>query len=102
MNQSNYPKMSSEVIEAIHNTFVDYPELEADCYLYLSVALCLSDVTGAQMARKALRDMDRCENCGEALSIYTYQEPHFELGDSVYKTMHEPYCPNCDTKKGMI
>lgn len=99
MGYSNYPKMSPEIIEAIHNTFVDNPDVEADCYVYLSVALCLSDITGANMARKALEDMGRCENCGEVMAVHEHKELHPEIGPGVYETLHEPYCPNCDIKE---
>ena len=30
------PNMTPEVLEAIHLMFEDYPDIEADCYLYLS------------------------------------------------------------------
>lgn len=30
------PNMTPEVLEAIHLMFEDYPNIEADCYLYLS------------------------------------------------------------------
>lgn len=88
----NYPNMINEVLEAVHNTFVDYPEVEADCYVYLAHAL----TKGGYRAEESLTEMNRCAVCGCELMVQTYREPHTEFNPVVYETMHEVYCPVCD------
>lgn len=80
------PNMSPEVLEAIHLMFEDYPDIEADCYLYLSalnkdnyLLSYLSD-----QAKNELNRMNRCVVCGDELD---YRDK---------KNVNEWYCPNCD------
>ena len=80
------PNMTPEVLEAIHLMFEDYPDIEADCYLYLSalntdnyLLFYLSD-----QAKNELNRMNRCVVCGDEL----------EYRDK--KNVNEWYCPNCN------
>lgn len=80
------PNMTPEVLEAIHLMFEDYPDIEADCYLYLSalntdnyLLFYLSD-----QAKNELNRMNRCVVCGDEL----------EYRDE--KNVNEWYCPNCN------
>lgn len=96
MREANYPLMLSEVLEAVHLMYEDEPDVEADCYLYLT-NLEASDLVAIKFgAVKRLSDMGRCMICGSKLKTDSYKEPHFELGDGVYETLHEVYCPVCD------
>lgn len=95
---SYYPNMYPEVLEAIHLMYEDDPDIEVDCYLYLS-KLFNNPQAVIQLniqAEKKLKDMDRCTNCGEKLQYYHYREPHPELEGCPYEDLYEPYCPYCD------
>ena len=94
----NSPNMAPEVIEAIHLMYEDSPELEADCYLYLSnLYKYYERVEELQdYAVNAIETMGRCPDCGELLQEYYYKEPHPELDGCPMEEMTEVYCPNCD------
>ena len=59
------PEMYGEVLEAIHNTFVDYPDVEADCYVFLSnlFQYVKLSTTMSAYAAQALTEMGRCSVC---------------------------------------
>lgn len=82
-------------MEAIHYWFKDWPDVQADCYVYLSHIHELSyDL--ASKASVELDKMGRCPECGTTLATYSYKEPHPELGLGVYENMTGMYCPYCD------
>lgn len=90
--------MCSEVFESIHEYFKDMPDVEANCYLYLSGLEDDDDLlqlTSAE-AQKKLYDMNRCCNCGTPLETLTYREFHAELEGRPFEILHEVVCPNCD------
>lgn len=94
----NYPNMQPEIIEAVHGYFEDYPEVEADCLLYLS-SLIDNWTRTAELSNQAinkLEGMGRCSYCGEPMQYYRYKEPHPELDGCPMEEMTEVYCPNCD------
>ena len=90
--------MSYEVLDAIHLMYEDEPDVEADCYLYLSCLL--SDKAKAkdlmERAQIALGEMGRCPYCGDKLECVTYKEVHTELDDCPVELIREEYCPHCD------
>lgn len=99
---SSYPNMYPEILEAIHLMYEDYPDVEIDCYLYLTELGDNRDYV-MQLSNKAfekLEDMGRCPYCGELMQVYHYQEPHPELDGCPMENMSEPYCSNCDTNVG--
>lgn len=89
-----YPKMMSEVIEAIETHFCDEPDLMADCMLYLLNAS--ARVEDVHRIEQWFIDHDRCPKCGSKMKTQAYKEYHTECGPGVYETLYEPYCPNCD------
>ena len=98
----NSPNMQPEIIEAIHGYFEDYPDVEVDCYLYLTELADNRDYT-MQLSNKAferIEEMGRCPYCGELMQYYHYQEPHPELDGCPMENMSELYCPNCDINVG--
>lgn len=95
---SSYPNMWPEILEAIHLMYEDYPEVEVDCYLYLT-ELSENRDCAMKLSNKAfekLEDMGCCPCCGEPMQIYHYKEPHPELDGCPMEDMTEIYCPNCD------
>lgn len=92
------PNMLAEILEAVHETFVDYPDVEVDCLLYLSsLRNNLSQVIElSDRAGEALDKMRRCSECGEPLQTYHYKESHTELDGCLMEDMVEVCCPNCD------
>lgn len=93
------PNMAGEVIEAIHLMYEDYPDVEADCYLFLSKvqqSKKLQDSLKAS-AEKALEERGRCPKCGHIMEYYNYSEYHVETGD--FEPMSELVCPVCDLGK---
>ena len=100
----NYPNMSSEIYDAVHEYFADMPDVEADVYLYLaSLAGDLNETCRlCTKARGWLSDMNRCDKCGTPLEVYHYQECHDELDEKPMEDMYEQYCPNCDIPRQMI
>ena len=92
------PNMLPELLEAIHETFVDYPDVEVDCLLYLSsLRNNLSWVVElSDRASETLDKMGCCSECGEPLQAYHYKEPHTELDGCLMEDMVEVCCPNCD------
>lgn len=97
----NYPNMATEVIEAIHLMYEDYPDVEADCYLYLK-SLYLSEkmLPLATKAVHALMDMNRCPTCGTLLMTDTVKERHPEVEGISTEVVSITYCPNCDKVEG--
>ena len=93
-----FPVMGEEVIEAIHNTFVDNPDVEVDCYLFLNSLHSHPTLVYALgvRAEEQLREMNRCPKCGAPLQIQHYKEPHTEFVPTAYEEMTDIYCPNCD------
>lgn len=82
-------------MEAIYCWFKDWPDIQADCYVYLSH----SHELASDLAPKALLELDkmgRCPECGSLLATYSYKESHPELGPGVYENMTDVYCPSCD------
>lgn len=92
-NNHEYPNMLGEVLDAIHEMYVDYPYIEADCYLYLRHAL------GNEYARirccEKLTNMNRCPDCGHPLETYTYYETHYEVSPPAREQFTEKICPEC-------
>lgn len=80
------PNMTPEVLEAIHLIFEDYPDTEADCYLYLSALNTDNYLLSylSDQAKNELNRMNRCVVCGDEL----------EYRDK--KNVNEWYCPNCN------
>lgn len=80
------PNMTPEVLEAIHLMFEDYPDIEADCYLYLSALNTDNYLLSylSDQAKNELNRMNRCVVCGDEL----------EYRDK--KNVNEWYCPNCN------
>lgn len=93
----NYPNMATEVIEAIHLMYEDYPDVEADCYLYLkSLYLSENTLSLATKAVNALTDMNRCPTCGTLLMTDTVKERHPEVEGISTELVFFTYCPNCN------
>lgn len=96
------PNMAPEIIDAIHNTYKGYDDIEVDCYL------CLMGLEGevgnklSEHAREAIEKMNRCIKCGERLELAQYKEHHNELDDNSYEMFYEFYCPKCDKRGGDI
>ena len=95
---SSYPNMWLEILEAVHLSYEDNPELEVDCLLYLT-ELRDNWTRTAELSNQAinkLEEMGRCPYCGEPMQINRYKEPHPELDGCPMEEIAEPYCPNCD------
>lgn len=88
-----YPKMLSEVIEAIETYFCDDKDVMVDCILYLLNAT--SREKDVAQLEKWLMDHHRCYHCGSELAQSEYREYHPECGYGVYETLYEEYCPEC-------
>ena len=89
--------MLSEILEAIHLMYEDDPQIEVNCYLYLS-NLKYNRLQIAELniiAANKIEDMGRCPNCGELIQTYHYREPHPELDGCPYEDLYELICPNC-------
>lgn len=89
-----YPKMLTEVLEAIETHFDDHPEVKVDCMLYLYNAL--ARVEDMNRMRDWFEENGVCECCGGKIMLQEIHEPHGECGVGVYETLYEPYCPVCD------
>ena len=91
----SYPNMSAEIMEAIYYWFKEWPDVRADCYVYLSHINEMSyDL--ASKASIELDKMGRCLECGSVLEVHSYKEPHPELGAGIYEFMNDVYCPKCN------
>jgi uncharacterized protein with PIN domain len=92
------PSMTPEVLEAIHLMFEDYPDIEADCYLYLSALNTDNYLLSylSDQAKNELNRMNRCVVCGDKLDYYTFTEEYNELEYRDKKNVNEWYCPNCN------
>ena len=95
---SYYPNMCPEILEAVHDYFKDYTEVEVDCLLYLSGLMDDNKQVNrlSIAAMEKLEEMGRCGICGEELKTYHYKEPHPELDGCPMEDMTELYCPYCD------
>lgn len=94
----SYPNMYPEVLEAIHLMYEDDPQIEVDCYLYLSELRDNWTRTAelSDMAVSKIEEMGRCPNCGELIQTYHCRVPHPELEGCPYEDLYERTCPNCD------
>lgn len=81
--------MLYEIIEAIESYYNNDEDMIADCML------CLLYGTNRVDAWQWLVNHDRCEYCGSKLKQRAYKEPHTEIGNGVYETLYEWYCPKC-------
>lgn len=93
-----FPNMQGEVLEAIHLMYEDYPDVEADCYLYLeSLDGSLDRQRAVSIAgMKALSEMGRCVKCGNLLVSHYTTEVHNELEGHPAEPIVEMVCPVCD------
>lgn len=85
--------MSSEIIEAIHLTYEDEPDIELSCYYYL-----YKKVANKILRRKLeniLLDKDVCLNCGSILIPISYIENHYELENNRKEKIYQKICPYC-------
>lgn len=94
------PNMCSEIIEAIHLTYEDYPDVETDCLLFLSY-LKNDKISAKKISDKSfyqLKEMGRCPFCGTIMKTYHYQERHSEVEYNSNENFYELYCPNCNIR----
>lgn len=84
--------MFSEIIEAIEEYYKDDEILIAECMLYLAGAKW----KGYSPFCEWLNNHGRCWHCGAKLTQRAYKEPHPEVGEGVYETLYENYCPICE------
>lgn len=84
--------MSYEIIEAIESYYKDDEDMIADCMLWLANA----PWKGMSPFWEWLNDNSRCDRCGSELKQRAYKEPHNEIGNGVYETLYEWYCPECE------
>lgn len=82
--------MSYEIIEAIEAYYKNDEDMIADCMLWLLYGTDRANVW------QWLVDHDRCDVCGSKLKQRAYKEPHNEIGNGVYETLYEWYCPECE------
>ena len=104
MSKLFYPNMYPEIIEAIHLSYEDNPDLEVDCLLYLT-NLQNNLTRTIELSNEAidkLEDMGRCPYCGNLMKIHHYKEPHPELDGCPMEDMTEKYCQNCDIRGDSI
>lgn len=97
-----YPNMSVEVIDAIHQMYEDYPDVETDCLLYLQ-SLTKNQEYREKLATAsytALEEMGRCGLCGTVLETMRHKNRHTELENQPDEVIFEKYCPNCDLGYG--
>lgn len=94
----SFPNMQGEVLEAIHLMYEDYPDVEADCYLYLeSLDGSLDRQRAISIAgMRELAKMYRCEKCGHLLVENHCSEVHSELEGHPVEFIAELVCPVCD------
>ena len=99
---NDFPDMSLEILESIHNNFKDDLDVEVDCLLFLTKLENNSKLCKKLSNRSIdiLEKMNRCEICGSPLELYFYNEPHPELDGCPMEEMTEVYCPNCDMNVG--
>ena len=88
----DFPNMTSEVVEAIHMMFEDYPDIETDCYLFMQGLLDRANMNTASVD-KELQRMGRCEKCGTLLEIQNFR--YLDKNDNIV-IEKELYCPMCD------
>lgn len=86
-----YPKMMSEVIEAIETHFCDEPDIMVDCMLYLMNAN--ARVEDVHRIERWFDEHGLCPKCGTKIKYQQVKEYHSEV--DAYETLYEPYCPHC-------
>lgn len=91
---NNYPKMLSEVIEAIETHFDDNKDIITNCMLYLKNVVA-RDEDFLEICRWFNRQ-GLCEECGTKLITERHKEPHPELGYGIYEIVSETFCPECE------
>lgn len=84
--------MSYEIIEAIESYYKGDEDMIAECMLWLSEAKW----KGMNLFWQWLDAHCRCSWCGSKLKQQEYKEPHTEIGNGVYETLYEWYCPSCE------
>lgn len=87
-----YPKMMSEVIEAIETHFCDEPDVMVDCMLYLMNAS--ARVEDVHRIEQWFDNNGRCPTCGTKIKYEQVKEYHSEV--DAYEILYTPYCPHCD------
>lgn len=80
-----------EIIEAIESYYKNDEDMIADCMVWLSDA----PLKGMSPFWHWLDNHNRCDRCGSKLKQRAYKEPHTEIGNGVYETLYEWYCPEC-------
>lgn len=87
-----YPKMMSEVIEAVETHFCDEPDIMVDCMLYLMNAN--ARVEDIHRIERWFDEHGLCPKCGTKIKYQQVKEYHSEV--DAYETLYEPYCPHCN------
>lgn len=92
--------MTDEIIDAIRNTYGDYSEIEAECYVFLAHIHTNNNeaISLASKASSELEKMDRCPECGDKLVEHFYTESHSELEGNPVERVCVKVCPQCDMK----
>lgn len=90
----NIPDMTSEVLDAVHQMYEDYPDVEIDCYRFLGNLTTQLQQSLSYQACQELRDRGLCHYCGEPLVTYHYTEIHRELDGCPKEDMYEVVCGN--------
>ena len=89
-----FPKMLSEVLEAIESYYCDDKNMIVDCVMYLlNATVRVEDV---MQLREWLENHNRCSRCGLELITKTFYEPHTELYPVEYEPVNVKFCPECD------
>lgn len=87
-----YPKMMSEVIEAIESHYHDEPGVMIDCMLYLLNAN--ARIEDVHRIERWFEDNNCCPKCGCKMKAEPYKEYHSEV--DAYEILYNLYCPHCD------
>lgn len=87
--------MMPEIVEAVTDTYRDYPEVELDCMLFLNkVASTLKK--GGDIVDMWFDSHDRCYECGSELKVITHREVHTEVEGNSIEILTELICPICE------
>lgn len=89
-----YPKMLSEVIEAIETHFCDEKDVMADCMVWL--ANRAGDEFEEQVLSNWLLSHGRCDKCGTKLINYQIKQIHSEVEGIRTECLHNYFCPECE------